>query len=575
MDVRQRFIWKQRGVAPSDVNVIAQALDLDEQVGRILIQRGIRTIEEAQRFLSPTVDQCHDPFLLPDADVSVDRLLAGVERGERIAIHGDYDVDGVTATVLLRRVLDLIGADVFHYIPHRISDGYGLQSSGIERLYSEGATIVVTVDCGVRSLDAANRARELNIDLIVTDHHEPGDVLPCALGVINPRRKDSNYPCRNLSGAGIAFKIAQAICIRLDHTDWLPALTKIAAIGTVADVVPLQGENRTIAKLGLDGLTEGRHTRGLAALLEVSQLGPNRISSEDIGFRLAPRINAAGRLGSAELAAQLLLSTQTSSVEACTALAKELDELNSRRRELEKNGTRAVYDSLDADPSGTGRPCHVAWSTDWHRGVIGIMASRLTERFRRPAIVIAVEGDDAYGSGRSIPGFDLLSALDDCRDLLIQYGGHRQAVGLRLRRRSIEAFRRHLERYVGERLVGADCAPRLDVDAEIEFASITKKFVRDLQRLEPFGMGNTRPIFIASGVQIVDGPHVVKSEHLRMTLKQGGKRFQAIAWGAASELGRFTLTGAKTLKVAFSVSENTFREKTTTQLTIADVKEDD
>ena len=571
MDVEQRPIWELQVVDLSNVDTIARALDLDENVARLLVQRGIRTIEEARRFLCPAADQLHDPFLLPDAEIAIDRLLVAVERGERIAIHGDYDVDGVTATVLLRRVLDLIGADVFHFIPHRLTDGYGLQTSGIDRLHQEGATVVVTVDCGIRSLGAAERARALNIDLIVTDHHEPGDVLPDALAVINPRRKDASYPFRDLSGAGISFKLAQGICKRLNRSEWVPALMKIAAIGTVADVVCLQGENRTIAKLGLDGLTAGRHTRGLEALLEVSKLAGKRITSEDVGFRLAPRLNAAGRLSSAELAAQLLLSTESSSVSTCAALAKELDDLNMQRRELERDGTKSVYESLGE----LERPCYVVWSTDWHRGVIGIIASRLAERFRRPAIVIAVQGDDAYGSGRSIPGFDLLSALDGCSDLLVQYGGHRQAVGLRLSSGDIEAFRQHFEKYVGERLVAADCEPLLIVDAEIEFGSITQKFVRDVQRLEPFGKGNSRPLFTASGVRVVDGPHLVKSEHLRMTLGQGGKRFQAIAWGAASELGRFGSKGARSLKVAFSVTENTFREKTTTQLTIADVKEDD
>lgn len=571
MDVGQQSIWEQQLVDLSNVDTIAQALDLDKSVAQILVRRGIQTVEEARRFLCPSLDQLHDPFLLPDAATVVDRLLVAVERNERIAIHGDYDVDGVTATVLIRRVLHLIGADVIHYIPHRLTDGYGLQISGIDRLHQEGAKVVVTVDCGVRSLNAAKRARELGIDLIVTDHHEPGDVLPDALGVINPRRQDSNYPCRDLSGAGIALKLAQAICTRLNRSEWMPGLTKIAAIGTVADVVRLRGENRVIAKLGLDALTVGRHTRGLQALLEVSKLDGKRVTSEDVGFRLAPRLNAAGRLSSAELAAQLLLSTETSSAQTCAALAKELDDLNAQRRELERDGTQSVYASL----GGSERPCYVVWSADWHRGVIGIMASRLAERYRRPAIVIAVEGDDAYGSGRSIPGFDLLSALDNCSDLLIQYGGHRQAIGLRLRNRSIEAFRQQFEKYVGDRVDMADCVPRLHFDAEIEFGAITQKFVRDMQQLEPFGNGHSRPVFVTSGVQVVDGPHVVKSEHLRMTLGQGGKRFQAIAWGAASEIGRFASTEAKMLKVAFSVSENTFREITTTQLTIADIKEDD
>ena len=574
MDLGRRRIWEECKVDVSDAGVIAQALDLDEHISRIVVQRGIRTPEQAQEFFQPEVDQLHDPFLLPDAEATIDRLLAAVKQGERIAIHGDYDVDGVTATVLLTRLLALIGADVIHYIPHRLNDGYGLQISGIDRLYQAGAKVIVTVDCGIRSLNAAERAREIGVDLVVTDHHEPGEILPCALGVVNPRREDSRYPYRDLSGAGIAFKIAQGICKRVGHSEWVLALMKIAAIGTVADVVPLRGENRIIAKLGLAALTKGHHTTGLQALLDVCQLNGRSLSSEDVGFRLAPRINAAGRMASAELAAELLLSTENTSMGTCKALAEQLDQLNNRRRELEREWMQSVYDSLEAVPMARERPCHIVWSTEWHRGVIGIMASRLVDRFSRPTVVIAVEGNEAYGSGRSIPGFDLLSALEACSDLLTQYGGHRQAVGLRLRVGDLETFRRQFEQYVEENLLVTDCTPRLKVDGEINLGSITKKFIRDLQRLEPFGEGNVRPVFVASDVRVVDGPHVMKGEHLRMTLEQRGKRFQAIAWGAASEVGCFESARRKSLKVAFSVTENTFRDRKTTRLTIADAKED-
>ncbi len=574
MAVTQTRIWEQQTADPFSVDAIAQTLTLDKHVGRLLVQRGIDTVQLAESFLYPSIDQLHDPFLLADSEVAIDRLLAAVEKRERIAIHGDYDVDGITATVLLRRLFELMGADVMHYIPHRMSDGYGLQVSGIDRLHEEGAKVVVSVDCGIRSLDAAGRARELGIDLIVTDHHEPDDVLPRALAVINPRRRDSDYPEPNLSGAGVAFKIAQGICIRAAHIGWVPALLKIAAIGTVADIVPLRGENRVIASLGLEALTVGVHTKGLQALLEVCGLTGRRIESDDVSFRLAPRINAAGRMSSAEVAAELLLSAGASSVEACSELAERLDELNNRRREQERQVTKAACETIDAGPAEAEQPCHVVWSEAWHRGVIGIVASRLAERFRRPAIVISVEGEQAYGSGRSIPGFDLLGALDHSKDLLTQYGGHRQAVGLRLNSARLQEFRRHFECYVDKKLLLEDCVPRLQVDAELQFASITPKFLRDLRLLEPYGAGNPRPVFVTAGVTIVDGPHLLKSEHLRMTLGQGGRRFRAIAWGAGTEIERFQ-NRRRGLKVAFSVAENTYRDTTTTQLTIADVQEDD
>jgi len=574
VDLERETTWEQQVGDPGNADLIARALNLDTHVGRILVQRGIRTVEDAKSFVRPRIDQLHDPFLLPDAAVAIDRLLEAIKKQERIAIHGDYDVDGVTATVLIRRVLELMGAEVFHYIPHRIKDGYGLTNTGVERLRSKGAKVIVTVDCGIRSLGAAQRARDLGIDLLVTDHHEPGDILPRAVAVINPRRNDSQYPSASLSGAGIAFKIAQALCIRTGNQNWLSALLKIAAIGTVADVVPLVGENRVIARLGLDGLTAGGHTNGLQALLNISGLSGLRIDSEDVSFKLAPRINAAGRMGSAELAVELLLSTGSSETVNSRALAGQLDELNLLRREQERQATKSVCEAIDADSVAMKRPCHVVWSDEWHRGIIGIIASRLVDRFRRPAIVIAVDGDEAYGSGRSIKGFDLLGSLDDCRELLTQYGGHRQAVGLRLKSKNIKNFQLEFERSVGEKLATGDPEPTLPVDLEINFSSITAKFIRDLQLLEPFGAGNPRPVFVTSGVEIVDGPHIVKSDHLRMTLGQAGKRFQAVAWGAGPKRGIFEAR-RNSLKVAFSVAENTYREKTTIQLTIAGAKEDD
>lgn len=574
MALTQTRNWEQQPAEPFSVDVIARALTLDRHVGRVLVQRGLDTVEQAESFLYPSINQLHDPFLLTDSEIAVNRLLIAIEKRERIAIHGDFDVDGITATVLLQRLFELMGADVMHYIPHRMSDGYGLQVSGIDRLHEEGAKVVISVDCGIRSLDAATRARELGIDLIVTDHHEPAEVLPRAFAVIHPRRIDSDYPYPNLSGAGVAFKIAQGICIRTAHIDWVSALLKIAAIGTVADVVPLRGENRVIASLGLEALTAGVHTKGLQALLEVSGLSGRRIDSDDVSFRLAPRINAAGRMSSAEEAAKLLLSAGGSTTEACRELAEHLDELNSRRREQERQVTKSACESIDAESSETERSCHVVWSEDWHRGVIGIVASRLVERFGRPAIVITLDGEEAYGSGRSIPGFDLLGALDHSKDLLTQYGGHRQAVGLRLNSARILEFRRHFESYVDKKLLSEDCVPRLQVDGELQFASITPKFLRDLRLLEPYGVGNPRPVFVTSGVEIVDGPHTLKSDHLRMTLGQGDRRFRAIAWGAGPDKGRFQ-SRRRGLKVAFSVAENTYRDKTTTQLTIAELQEDD
>ena len=375
-------VWEHSVVAEAQVSALTRPLGLDPVIARLLVLRGISSPEAAVRFLNPSLDQLHDPFLVTDLSAGVDRLLTAIEGGERIAIHGDYDVDGVTSTVMLRRVVSLLGGDVIHYIPERLTDGYGLQPEGIDRLKGMGIELIVSVDCGIRSTAAAERARDMGIDLVITDHHEPDSTLPPALAVINPRRSDCVYPDKDLAGVGVAFKVVQALCVRTGHTRWIPSFLKLAAIGTVADVVPLRGENRVLARLGLDQLTRGRHTAGLQALIESCGLRGKKIGSYEVGFMLAPRVNAAGRMATPDLATRLLLAVDESQVGEARKLAQRLDEENTRRREEEANILKQARLAITADPEIGAQNLLVVWGEGWHRGVIGIVVEQ-----RQPAAV--------------------------------------------------------------------------------------------------------------------------------------------------------------------------------------------
>src|SRR6185503_812256 len=420
---------------------LAAALNIDPAVARLLCQRGFSDPERAARFLYPCLEHLHDPMLLADMRVAVERIMAALARHERIAIHGDYDVDGITSTVILRRALELLGGDVVHFIPERLKDGYGLQPAAIERLHADGVALVISVDCGIRGAEAARRARELGIDLIITDHHEPDTELPPALAVINPKRADCSYPDKYLAGVGVALKLVQALCRRAGREQLLPGFIKVAAIGTLADVVPLVGENRVIAKLGLDLLTKGPHKIGLRSLIDVCGLSGKTIDSYHIGFMLAPRVNAAGRMSTPDIATRLLLAQDESLADDVRQLALQLDGENVRRQEDEAEILAAAKKVVQTDPDVGARSVLVVAGEGWHRGVIGIVASKLVDAFHRPAIVLSVEDGIAHGSCRSIPKFDMLGALERCAHLLTRFGGHKQAAGLALEAGRIRELR--------------------------------------------------------------------------------------------------------------------------------------
>ena len=550
---------------------LADALSIDPAIARLLCQRGFSDPERAGRFLNPSLDHLHDPMLLAGMDVAVERVLAAIARKERIGIHGDYDVDGITSTVILRRALEMLGGEVVHFIPERLKDGYGLQPTAIERLHADGVALLISVDCGIRGAEAARRARELGLDLIITDHHEPGAELPPALAVINPKRADCNYPDKYLAGVGVALKLVQALCRRAGREQLMPGFIKVAAIGTLADVVPLVGENRVIAKLGLDLLSKGPHKIGLRSLIDVCGLSGKTIDSYHIGFMLAPRVNAAGRMSTPDIATRLLLAQDESLADDVRQLALQLDGENIRRQEEEAEILAAARKVVQTDPDVGARSVLVVAGDGWHRGVIGIVASKLVDAFHRPAIVLSVEDGVAQGSCRSISKFDMLGALERCAHLLTRFGGHKQAAGLALDAGRIKEFRLAVNEVADETLGPEDLMPRLRIDGGLTFKGITGGVAAGVAALAPFGAGNPRPVFAARGVEIIDGPRKLKERHLKMALKQDGRIFRAVAWRAA-ERHDYLTEHKGALDVAFSLEQNQYNGETYVELTLADLK---
>ncbi|MCA1559527.1 MAG: single-stranded-DNA-specific exonuclease RecJ [Acidobacteria bacterium] len=565
------MLWHHLPCNDEQSGVLAAALGVHPTVARLLCLRGLADAEEAARFLNPSLDHLHDPYKLADMARAIDRLEQALAKRERIAIHGDYDVDGITSTVILRRALEMLGGDVVHFIPERIRDGYGLQAAAIDRLHAEQVAVIVSVDCGIRSADAARRARELGIDLIITDHHEPDGALPDAFAVINPKRRDGTYPDKHLAGVGVALKVVQALCERAGRTRWLPAFVKVAAIGTLADVVPLIGENRVIARLGLGSLSQGPHTVGLRSLLDASGLGGKTIDSYQVAFMLAPRVNAAGRMSTPDIATRLLLATDESMGEQARALAAQLNDENLRRQQEEADLVTQAKKAIETDPAVGAHNVLVVGGADWHRGVIGIAASKLVDTYHKPAIVLSIDGDVAHGSCRSIPDFDMLGALERCGDLFVRYGGHKQAAGLTMDAGRVPEFRARINAWADDVLEPDQLRPRLRIDGPLHLKAITHDLIRGLDAMGPFGMANPRPVFHAIGVEIVDGPRALKERHLKMTFSQEGRRFRAIAWRAA-ERADFLEKHRAGMNLAYSLERNEFQGETYLELSVADFK---
>jgi single-stranded-DNA-specific exonuclease len=489
----------------------------------LLVRRGIHDGDTAQRFLSPSLAHLHSPLLMTGLQTAVDRIDAAIDRKEPILIYGDYDVDGTMAVIILKTAIELCGGACDFHVPHRIREGYDMRGDVIERAAAAGIRLIISVDMGIRAFAPAETAHQLGVDLIVTDHHLPGsDGVPKALAVINPNQKGCEYPCKQICGAGVAFKVAQALMQRrLDNKDrnkLLLSFMKVVAIATIADAVPLTGENRVFASLGLDALRRAVNP-GLKALLEAAQISANRApTSGEVGFRIAPRINAAGRM---DVARDVIELFSVKDATRARELAAKLDQLNSDRQEEEKRILRAVDERFTSDPTLSDAYCIVIDGEGWHRGVIGITATRIVERYNRPTLVISRDGEQAHGSGRSIRAFHLLEAVDSCGTLFSRYGGHSHACGFSMLAANIAELRTRLDQFARTKLTLADFEPVLDLDAELSLLEVTPELFQALQLLEPYGMGNPEPVFAGRGVQLAAPPRILKDRHLKFKLRAG------------------------------------------------------
>lgn len=499
-------------IAPSGVGVLAD----------LLVARGIEEPEVAARFLSPELGDLHDPLRMSGMKAALDRLEAALERKEKVLIYGDYDVDGTTAIVILKTAIELCGGSADFHVPHRIREGYDLRDDVIERAAAEGVRLIISVDTGIRAFSAAETARRTGVDLIVTDHHLPGSGgVPQALVVVNPNQDGCDYPCKYLCGAGVAFKLAQGLMQRRldakDQSRLLMSFMKVVAIATIADAVPLLGENRVFAKLGLQGLRRPVNV-GLKALLEVAKLGDGRgLTSTEVAFRIAPRLNAAGRM---DVARDVVDLFNEKDVERARKMAARLDQLNAERQEEERRIMDSIERRLEAEPALREAYCVVLDGEGWHRGVIGITASRVVERHGRPTLIISRTGEEAHGSGRSIPAFHLLHAIESCPELFSRFGGHAHAVGFALPSANIEKLRQHLDGYARGRLTAADFEPQLEFDRELSLREVTPELYQALLLLEPFGIGNSEPIFAARAVRLMAPPQTLKDKHVRLRVSQ-------------------------------------------------------
>jgi single-stranded-DNA-specific exonuclease len=549
-------------------------------VARLLVLRGI-SASNAATFLSPSLDHLHSPYLMRGMMAAVERLSAAIANKEGILIYGDYDVDGTTAVVILKTAIELCGGAADFHVPHRIKEGYGIKDDVIERAAAGGIKAVISVDTGIRAFQAAETARRVGIDLIVTDHHLPevDEGVPNAWAVLNPNQQGCDYPCKELCGAGVAFKIAQALFAKfkdqVDQAKLIPSFLKMVAIATIADAVPLVGENRTIARLGLEGLRRPVNG-GLKALMEVSGLNGDRaVNAGDVGFRLGPRINAAGRMDVARDVIELFTCKDQA---RCKEIAEKLNQLNLERQAEEQRIVAEIDEQLAAEPDLTGKFCMVFDGDGWHRGVVGIVASRVVEKTGRPALVIAKDAEEAHGSGRSITAFHLLNALESCHDLFTRFGGHAHAVGFAMSSRDVPILKQRLNTYAQAVLKPEDLLPELSIDAEIPLSSVTPELLDSLGRLEPFGHGNPEPVFSSCGVSLLMPPRILKEKHIKLRVNQrlpnakGSFNYEAVGWRMAERAQAEALQPGDSLDVAYTVGLNFHPDFGGLELTLEDFR---
>lgn len=565
--MKQQKIWRVKAPSPALQQILAHHLGISTITAQLMINRGIYTIEQGSAFLSCALDRLHSPLLLTDMKKAVARVLQAVRAGEKILIYGDYDADGITATVLLLQVTRRLGAIVDYFVPHRLKHGYGLRQDILQQAKEMGTSLVITVDCGISANLEAAWAEANGLELIVTDHHEPPPVLPRALAVLNPKRPDSNYPFQDLAGVGVALKFAQALLAAAgaEKQAWLDYLD-LACLGTIADIVPLHGENRILVKHGLTRLA-GTARPGLQALFKVSGVSTDSLGAGEVGFRLTPRLNAAGRIGSPDLAVRLLL---TGNADEAEELAGALQQGNQHRQELEAAVLEEAMQILERQPALAAGKVIVLYSAGWHPGVIGIVASRLLDRFYRPVILIAVEGEVGRGTARSIPGFNIYQAIAHCQDYLLSAGGHALAAGFSIATNKLEGFYQAMSRYADHALEEDKMTPGLDIDGLIDMGQVSEELVHEINLLQPFGHSNPAPLFSCRKAAVLACRGVGRnSAHLKMRLRSGGVTLDSIGFNLGAY--REALATSEAVDLAFVPGINEYNGRRSLQLEIKDL----
>ncbi len=557
--------WIVKPVLP-EAQVLRDELGLPPVIAGILAGRGIKTPEEARRFLYSTTADLNDPGLFRDMGKAVERILKAVDGKEKILVFGDYDVDGVLSVVMLLRALGALGADADYFVPDRLSDGYGIKGYHAEVIREKGASLVISVDCGIRDIEFAEKAAALGIDLIITDHHMPGGSLPECAAILDPVLEDSGYPERNLAGVGVAFKLIQALLKARGREADIPHYLKLVCIGTVADVVELKGENRIFVKYGMESLSAVGNN-GLKSLLEACGLSGKKVSEGDLGFRIGPRINAAGRMGQTDLAVRLFLSRDHDEIDS---LVKQIEKLNSKRQTTEETILNQAREKIVANGLADKYRCIILGSEEWHRGVIGIVASKLKDQFHRPVILLSYENGNAYGSGRSVSGIPLIGLLEGCADVFTSYGGHKYAVGCTLSRDKVPEFRTLMNDLAGRSITDEMLVRKTVVDSVLDLEAIDGRFLEAYGRLFPFGVGNPRPLFLAEKVEVAGAPRLMKGKHIKFLGRQGNRVFEVIGWDMA-EAAEKLVQGTK-FDLVYTINQNEFRGESRTDLIIEDYR---
>ena len=548
---------------------LSAELEISPVAGRILAGRGIRTAAEARSYIRPSLDSLHDPFLMRDMGLAVDRLCQAIDNHERIMVYGDYDVDGTTAVALMYSFLKTQTDNLIYYIPDRYTEGYGISTKGIDTAKEKGCTLVIALDCGIKSVEKMQYANSLGVDFIICDHHTPGDVIPEAVAVLNMKRADCHYPYKELSGCGVGFKLVQAYAQRrLLPMQQVYRLLPLLAMSIASDVVPLTGENRILAFYGLRALNASPSV-GVQAIMKVAGIEGKTVNMSDLVFKFGPRINAAGRIKSGAEAVRLLI---TDDAEAALRFAQDIDSYNQDRRDKDTKTTDEALEQLQQDPMNATKHTTVVFSPDWHKGVVGIAASRLTETYYRPTIVLTAGDDDIIsGSARSVSDFDIYTAIDSCRDLLTNFGGHKFAAGLSMHRKDLPEFQRRFEEYVAAHITPEQQVPTLDIEAEVELSDMNWKMYKILQCLEPFGPGNERPLFLCRHLINNRSTRAVsEGRHLHLDLTDRIVAMDGIAFGQGDKAEH--LQNGNSIDICFYLEENTYRGRSTLQMNAQDIK---